>query len=103
MLWVEGLNQLTSWTFPTSHAPRYLREQLEYALGGAEVGQKERDVCGDHPDERHRRKIQSLGDHLRADQHIRAPLGERLRARLMRQARLRRVAVPAQHARRREL
>ena len=56
-----------------------LREQLERALGRAEVGQPEADVRRDDADERHAREIVALGDHLRADEDVdarRANVGE---------------------------
>ena len=47
-------------------------------------------------------QIQPLGDHLRAHQHVGPALGEGTQQLLVRLACLRRVAVPAQHPRRRE-
>ena len=54
-----------------------LRQQLERALGGAEVGEAEPDVGGDHADERDARKVVPLGDHLRADEDVDLPAANR--------------------------
>jgi hypothetical protein len=51
-------------------AAGHLREQLERALAGAEVGQVHRDVGIDHADERDVREVEALRDHLRAEQDV---------------------------------
>ena len=47
-----------------------LREQLERPLGRAKIRQAEADVGRDDADERHRRKVVALRDHLRADEDV---------------------------------
>ena len=47
-----------------------LREQLKRPLRRAEIRQAEADVGRDDADERHRRKVVPLGDHLRADEDV---------------------------------
>ena len=47
-----------------------LRQQLEDALGGAEVGQPESGVRAHHADQRDAVDVVALGDHLRADEKI---------------------------------
>ena len=51
-------------------APGDLREELERALGGAEVGEGERGVGEHHADERDAREVVPLRHHLRADEHV---------------------------------
>ena len=51
-------------------AARDLGQELERALGGAEVGKAEPDVGVDHADQRHAREVVALGDHLRAHQDV---------------------------------
>src|SRR5579862_125856 len=53
-----------------SGASSNLREQLEGALGGAEVGQTEGDVGADNPDQRHAVNVMTFGDHLGADENV---------------------------------
>ncbi len=78
MVGVERLHQHAPWTFPTSGAPRHLRQQLEGALGGAKVGQEERDIGGDRrPTSVTAGRSSPLAIICVPDQHIRAPLGER--------------------------
>ena len=55
---------------PAPGSARHLGKKLERALGGAEVGQPQRDVGADHAHQRHAVDVVSLGDHLRADQQI---------------------------------
>ena len=47
-----------------------LGEQLEGALGGAEVGQAEREIGADHAHQRDAVHVVALGDHLGADQQV---------------------------------
>ena len=51
-------------------AARHLRQQLERALGGAEIRQPEPDVGRDHADQGDVREVVALRDHLRADEHV---------------------------------
>ena len=59
-------------------ASRHLREQLEAALGGAEVREVKAGVGGDHADESHLREVEALGHHLRTEQHVGLPPAESL-------------------------
>ena len=45
---------------------------------GAEIGEAEADVGGNHADQRHVRKVVALGDHLRADQDVDVAAGDAL-------------------------
>ena len=47
-----------------------LGEELESALGGAEVRKAEGNVGSDDADQRHAMNVVTLGDHLRADKEI---------------------------------
>src|SRR5262249_23690310 len=47
-----------------------LREQLKGAFAGTEIGLMQREVGKNDSDEGHVRKMQALGDHLRADENI---------------------------------
>ena len=63
-------------------AARHLGQELERALGRAEVGQAEAHVGVDHAHQRHARKVVALRDHLGADQDVGLPRlerGQRLR------------------------
>ena len=51
-------------------ASSHLRQQLESALGCAEIGQVEADVRGDDTDQLDAREVMPLGDHLRADHDV---------------------------------
>ena len=53
-----------------SGAAGHLGEQLEGALGGAEIGHAEADIGGDDADQGDVGNVVALGDHLRADQHV---------------------------------
>ena len=53
-----------------SGASGNLGEELEGALGGAEVGEAESDVGTDDADQRDAVNVVALGDHLRADEQI---------------------------------
>ena len=55
---------------PATAAARHLRDKLAGAFGGAEVGQMERRIGVDDADEHHARKVEALGDHLRADKDV---------------------------------
>jgi hypothetical protein len=57
-------------------APGDLADELEGALGGAEVGLGERGVGVDDADEADIGEVEALGDHLRAEQELEFALGE---------------------------
>ena len=59
-----------------SGAARDLGQQLKGALGGAKVGDVQADVGADHAHQRHRRQVEALRHHLRADQHVGLALQE---------------------------
>ena len=77
---------------------RDLADQLEGALRPGVVGQAQREVGVDHPDQRDARQVEPLGDHLRADEHVGLAAGEALQQTAMVVAAAHRVAVPAQRA-----
>ena len=55
---------------------RHLRDELEGAFGGAEIGDGQADIGVENPGERHIRKIEPLGDHLRPDENVGLPGAE---------------------------
>ena len=61
---------------PAPRPSRHLRQQLERALGRAEVRHVDGRIRADDADQRDIREIQSLGDHLRADQNVGVALPE---------------------------
>ena len=72
---LEGLHEHTARRVAAASA-RELRDQLERALLGAEVGHREPRVRVDHRGELDSREVMALRDHLRAEQHGRFRLGE---------------------------
>ncbi|MPN60959.1 hypothetical protein SDC9_208692 [bioreactor metagenome] len=54
----------------TPGAARHLRNELECALGASKIGYKERRVRRDDAHKRHERKIEALGNHLRAYEYL---------------------------------
>ncbi|MNI57463.1 hypothetical protein D3C73_1125260 [compost metagenome] len=64
------LDQHLAWQRMPSCASGYLRQQLECLLRRPEIGQVERRISGDDANQCHIREIQSLRDHLCAEQHI---------------------------------
>ena len=80
-------------------ATGHLLQQLECALGGAEVREVEPGVRRDHADECDERHVEPLRDHLRADQHIRLVCEEAGEDRFVGIAPAGDVAVPAEGAR----
>src|SRR5581483_1899995 len=97
-----GLDDHPPRTLAAPRPPRYLREQLEHALAGAEVGQVQSHVRADHADDGDRRQVEPLREHLRADQYVRLVRQERREDALVRVTFARDVAVPAQQPRLRE-
>ncbi len=72
--------------------------KCEGSLRGSKIRRVQSDVRRDDADERNRRKVESLGNHLRADQHV-AVSGELIeQARVVADAR-RRIAIHANNAR----
>src|SRR4029453_2783426 len=56
--------------FAPPGAPGDLRKKLKGPFARAEIGQMQRQIGVDDPDERHIREMQAFRDHLRADQNI---------------------------------
>jgi hypothetical protein len=65
-----GLDEDTARFVAAAGAARDLGEELEDALGGAEVREAEGEVCADDADERDAVDVVALCDHLRADEEI---------------------------------
>ena len=65
-----GLHDHAPGLHPAASAPCELRQQLERAFAGAEIRKPEAHIRQNHTHERHVREIESLGDHLRADQNV---------------------------------
>ena len=76
MLRLIGLDHRLARQRSPSGSPHRLRQKLEGSLPGAVIVCAERKIRRQHPDKRHARKIMSLDNHLRADEHIRLPVGE---------------------------
>jgi hypothetical protein len=70
MVGVVGLNQGASALLAPACTPDDLRQQLEHALAGAEVGQVQPRVRADNTYQRHAREVQPARRHLRANQHL---------------------------------
>ena len=76
-----------------------MRHQLKRPLRRAEIGQVQRRIGIDYPHQRHVRKIQSLGDHLCAQQNLHLPLAKRRQCPIVAAMRLHRIGIHPQHAR----
>ena len=68
-----SLHQHATRPIAATRAAGHLGHQLEGTLGGAKVRQVQRRVGVDHPHERHVGEIESLGDHLGAQQNVHPP------------------------------
>lgn len=66
----RGLDQDFARLVTTSGPTGDLRQQLERTLSGAEVRQVESDIGVDYADQRDAWKIESLGDHLGAEENV---------------------------------
>ena len=78
-MWREGLHDYFPGLIAPPRATGHLHEQLEGAFIGAKIGDVHRDIRVDQSDQCDIGEIESLPDHLRADEHInlaRAKLGE---------------------------
>ena len=73
MFRAKGLNQHATPATPAAGSARDLSDQVKRTLGGAKVGQMLRRVGIDHANERDVWKIETLGDHLRAEQDVNLP------------------------------
>ena len=99
---LERLHDHRALEVAAAGAAGHLREQLERALRGAEVGQLQREVRVDDAHQRHAREIEPLGDHLRPEEHVVAP-GAEIREHLAEKVLLpHRIRVDAGHAGARE-
>ena len=81
---------------------RHLRQQLESALGGAEVRQVQRGIRVHYADHRHVGEVQSLRDHLCPEQDVHVPPAHAFQNAVMRPLAAGRVQIHARQARRRE-
>ena len=70
MLGAKRLHEHLAPARPTTGATGNLRQQLKRALAGPEVSPVQADVSIDHADHRHIGEIESLGDHLRAQENV---------------------------------
>ena len=98
MIGAERLHEHAPAVLAAPGAAGHLRHQLKRALGGAEVGQVQGRVGIDHAHQRDTRKIEPLGDHLRAQQDIDLAVAKRRQGLLVAAGSLHRVGVHAQHA-----
>ena len=76
MVGLIGLDDGAPRTIAAAGPADGLDEELVGPFGGALVGEVERDVGRDDPDQRHRRDVEALGDEARPDEDIEASLGE---------------------------
>ena len=83
-----------------TRATRHLRQQLESALGRAEVRQVQGGVGVHHAHQGHPREIQPLGDHLGAEQDVHVPAVDGREDALVRTLAAGGIEVHARHARR---
>jgi len=95
VLGLIGLDDRPSRALAPPGPPDRLDEQLVRAFGGALVGEVERDIGRDDPDQRHRRDVEALGHEARADQDVEPALGEGVDDALGRAAVLDDVAIEA--------
>src|SRR5256885_6543044 len=65
-----GLDENLTGRFAAASPARHLREQLKCAFAGAKIRQMEREIGIDNPDQRHVWKMQTFGNHLRADEDV---------------------------------
>ncbi len=98
MIRVEGLHQHPAALVAPARAAGHLRDQVEGPLGGTEVGQVQRGVGIDHADQGHIGEVQSLGDHLRAQQDLHLAAAEGVQGLLVAAGALHGVAVHPQYA-----
>src|SRR5438270_13915904 len=56
--------------FAAADAPGDLREKMERSFACSEIGQMQSQISVDDSDQRHVRKMQTFGDHLRAHQNV---------------------------------
>jgi hypothetical protein len=68
MLGAERLDQHPAASVASAGAAGNLRHQLKGPFGGPEIREVQRRIRVDHADQRHVGKIESFGDHLRAEQ-----------------------------------
>ena len=73
---MHGLDDNGALVFAASSASRDLADKLEGAFGGAEIGLGEGGVGVDDADQSHVREIETLGDHLRAQEELEVAFGE---------------------------
>ena len=65
-----GLHENFAGGFAAARAARHLREQLKRPFARAEIGKVQREIGVDDSDERDVREMQTLRDHLRADENV---------------------------------
>jgi hypothetical protein len=82
----------------TAAAAPDLRDELAGPLGGTEVGEVQAGVGVHDAHEHHRREVESLGDHLRADEDVDLPVAEGVERAFVAAPRPHRVGVHAGHA-----
>src|SRR5204862_1551050 len=68
--WGVSLHEDFTRRFAAASASGDLREKLEGAFACSEIGQMQGEIGVDDSDECHVRKMQTLGDHLRADEDV---------------------------------
>ena len=103
VLGIIGLDENFAGEFAASGASGNLREQLEGAFGGAKIRAAQREIGGDHADQRDALEIVAFGDHLRADQNVDFAVRECAEHLLVFALGADRVAIEARDARLREI
>ena len=100
MIWIQGLDNRFARLLAAAGAAGDLRQQLKRPLRGTEVCRAETHVGRHHADERDARKIVSLRDHLRPDEHVDLAVAESRQQRGQRPSAANRIAVEPRDARR---
>ena len=99
MRWHAGLDDHVATFGAAARTPRDLTQELKRPLRSAEVGQIDADVRVDDTDQRDVRKIEPLGDHLRAEEHVHLPAADAVEDLGVRPLPARRIHVHACDAR----
>ena len=101
--WLPADQVTTPRCFSSARATGDLGDELEGALGSAEIGQRQRRIAADHADERDVRIVEPLGDHLRAEHHLKLAAPKSAKRLLVILAAAHRVAIDTRVAKLREL
>ena len=99
VIWEISLQDYFAGGLASSGASGNLGQQLECALGGAEIREAQGSIRSHHSYQRHAVDVVSFGDHLRAHQHVKFAFIERIQCALKVLAPAYRIAIQAADAR----